>query len=134
MEVIHFIIFMNIIISIYGSAILNRQSRHIVNTLQTSPNIIAEKSHNAEKSHSGSSFLIKDAKDLIICGVDKCQQIKEFTIADNSSINCYEQYLPISFDIISENKTHKYFGYLPEGHSQISLTQLTKRLCKKYKK
>ena len=71
------------------------------------------------------------ASKTYVCGSEKCLKISEYAIASNFSYNCFEDYLPISFEV-PDNESNKYlsFGFLPEDGTQIQKKQINRNSCK----
>ena len=70
----------------------------------------------------------------------KCQQIREFTISDNISFTCYDEYLPINFEIDFQLKNSSFvktktYGFLSQvqGFSTFYVQSWTSS-CQKIKK
>ena len=70
----------------------------------------------------------------------KCQKFQEFTISHNISFTCFDEYLPIHFeiDIFLQNgsltKSSSYGFLSPQQGSSIYAKQSRTHLCKKIKK
>ena len=71
------------------------------------------------------------ASKSIVCGAEKCQKIFEFTIASNFTYNCYEDYLPITFEVSdNDNKKFPSYVYLPEDGTHIQKSQKIGDVCR----
>ena len=72
--------------------------------------------------------------------LQKCQKIQEFTISNNISFTCYDEYLPINFEIDFQLKNTSYvktmtYGYLSQQQGLSTFyVQSRTNSCKKIKK
>ena len=72
--------------------------------------------------------------------LQKCQKFQEFTISHNISFSCYDEYLPIHFeiDILLQNgsflKSSSYGFLSPQQGLSIFAKQSRTNFCKKIKK
>ena len=72
---------------------------------------------------------------LYACGnlTSSCSIIRQFSIVDNSTFNCKEEYIHISFELNTKEKTITY-GYLQEKSHIISGNQHYSKACKLIRK
>ena len=72
--------------------------------------------------------------------LQKCQKIEEFSISNNISFTCFDEYLPINFEIDFQLKNTSFVKYLTYGYLSpiqgisIHNKQLRTNTCKKIKK
>ena len=79
---------------------------------------------------------ITNAEYIYACHSDKCQKIKEFSIAKNITHNCYNQYLAIEFEVTDvTDKKISTFGYLSSQKGlSLSNNQQNSSICRKIKR
>ena len=98
--------------------------------LKRNVNIFKDSIQNS-KIHD--SELIKDVKDLFVCGTYVCEKVQEFEISLNNSFSCFEEYLAIDYFLKSANIT--LHGYLKSGYrARVLDNQLYTKTCNKFKK
>lgn len=93
--------------------------------------------HNNNKN-----YVIQGVTNIVSCSTIVCQKIKQFTIAENIQIDCYDKFLPINFDIMDPvaKKNINAFGFVPESKSfdcdgiQTVSEQEYHQFCKKIKR
>ena len=74
----------------------------------------------------GEIVKISNATNTFSCYKDNCQFIREFTIANNFSFDCYDRYLPIIYLHGAQEK----IGFLPnQNRPIISNTQIVSDVC-----
>ncbi|RNA34716.1 hypothetical protein BpHYR1_046268, partial [Brachionus plicatilis] len=82
--------------------------------------------------HHVPGHLIKGAHLYVCSPTSDCFKIEQFSIADNHTLNCYELFLPIIFNL--KNDPNKIFGHLSEYTSEINSEQKYSDYCRKIKR
>ena len=87
------------------------------------------------KKNDGNKMTITDS-DLVACGKDDCQKIKQFSISNNHAFNCNENSVGIEFEIKHHNSSKVLSsGYLLEGlNNVIADLQVSGLFCKRIKR
>ena len=64
---------------------------------------VRESYRHVRSAHHDSDEHIENAK-LVYCEENHCELISRFKLAKNNTLNCYDQYLGITFEILIINK------------------------------
>lgn len=90
--------------------------------------IINQKSASESQSSFSSKNNIHDVSNAVVCDdSDRCVRLKEFSIADNQSLSCFEYYLPINF-------SDRQLGFYPPVGGIIKSKQKRLESCRKIKR
>ena len=79
---------------------------------------------------------INNTQYIFSCHEEKCQKIKEFSLAKNITHTCFDEFLAIEFEVsdVTEKKIST-FGYLPsQKGSTLSNSQQVSSICRKIKR
>lgn len=83
-------------------------------------------------THSRKSVITN--ANIYFCQGIHCRIVNEFSISDDFTLNCFEEYISIEIDVKVQNETKKSGGYLPNDQaflsSKIQGEQKTSKICK----
>jgi hypothetical protein len=89
---------------------------------------------NAINSHL---IEVEDSEYTIGCSKLNAQRISSFKVLTNVSLNCFDEYLPISFELVDirqQNKTSTEHYFLTNNRCCLSERQLTSKSCKRIRR
>jgi len=88
------------------------------------------------KCNAIGSLRVENAAYTMACSQLSAQKISNFTVVKNEDMNCFEEYLYVSFDLIDikTNRTIPAQGYLTRNGCCLVEQQLTSLTCKRIRR
>jgi hypothetical protein len=80
---------------------------------------------------------VENSEYTLACSKITAQRITSFTVLTNVTLNCFDEYLPISFEIIDirqQNKTFLDQAFLTNNGCCMVERQLTSKSCKRIRR
>ena len=97
------------------------------NRLRRNVNIFKE-IFNAQEKSKDYPEIVKNVKDLFICGTTICEIVDEFSISSNNTFNCFEKYVGINLNLKSNNQS--FYGFLGSGYrAKVLENQVYSKKC-----
>lgn len=87
---------------------------------------------------SSNNFLkVENSEFTLACSKLTAQRITSFIVLTNVSLSCFEEYLPVSFEIVDIRQSNKTFieqAYLTNKGCCLVENQLTSNTCKRIRR
>ena len=89
--------------------------------------------YTVESVHKKTSMI--HHSNLVVYGDETCQIIKKYSVAENNTLDCFDENLMIVFEIIASNRSKvTYNGFLQPNNKFVFDKQTKSEYCKKIKR
>lgn len=88
------------------------------------------------KCNAIGSLKVENADFTLACSQLHAQKISNFTVINNGDMNCFDEHLFVSFDLVDiiTNRTRPSKGYLTNNGCCLAERQLTSKTCKRIRR